>query len=92
MACSSCAAKQAIYNNRNAVTRTVSAPVEKLGECVFTKEQIQEKLDEMLLKLEKESLTSKRIKIRTSTIRLRNAINEYDTNCNKYLRFLYELL
>lgn len=90
MACQSCAAKQQSVAGRFAKSVTVTT-FEVPEECVYSKEQIEEKLallEASKGEVEKKQITALSVKI----FKLKRALKEYDVNCNKYLKDLDGLL
>lgn len=86
MACASCA-KQGHYVS---VRREFVAPVVD-QECHFTQEEIESKKN--ALKEEKLTATPARItRISYDIYRLNRALKYYDTDCNKFLKDLYEII
>lgn len=86
MACASCA-KQGHYVS---VRRGFVAPAVD-QECHFTQEEIESKKN--ALKEEKLTATSARItRISYDIYRLNRALKYYDTDCNKFLKDLYEII
>ncbi len=87
MGCASCAQKQQYAGMSRAFI-----PTPEVGEeCHFTKEEIEAKKAELIL--EKETAKQTRlVRISYDIFRLNRALKNYDTNCNAYLKDLYELL
>lgn len=89
MACASCAKKQQYASTL--VARNTQPPEEVGGDCHFTKEEIEAKKE--ILVAEKETASKSRlVRISYDIFRLNRSLKYYDTNCNKYLKDLYELL
>lgn len=87
MACKSCGLKQQNRTYLNQTKTVIEIPVE----CVYTKEQIQTKLDELRI-LYKSASGYEKTLLSISILRLERAVEDYDNDCNKYLITLYELL
>lgn len=99
MACASCAANAA---NRNALNvQRVNRGSTSRGnrnllvpqECTYTKEQIQLKLDELIVLRDITTNRASKHNIRVKIFKLKKILREYnETNCNQYLKTLNELL
>lgn len=92
MACQSCAAKAAARNAMVA-PRKMKVPVIESVECVYTLEQIEEKIQE-LLQIKSDISSSRAVRINSGykIFKLKKALNEYEVNCNKYLRDLQTII
>lgn len=101
MACSSCAARAAMINGRYASkkaqlpqSRSMATPdVEDYPEiiCIYTREDLELKLDELQNLRKIQSSKVKRIKITESILIVKDTIKHYDNNCLKNITKLYEI-
>lgn len=81
MACASCAAKA---TNRNAYyARNVNIQAEEFtGECVYTKEELELKKDELKNIID---ISPNKLQISRYIYYLNQAVKKYDLNCNLYV-------
>lgn len=96
MACSSCAAKARYSRGVFPQQRSLVAPIENIGgeqECVYTKEQIELKIDELTQLKNITSNKKAKFKISVSLFKLKKIFREYsEFNCSNYKSQLDGLL
>lgn len=99
MACSSCAARAAMINGRYASRKTVQPQSrsmvvpEEYPEiiCIYSKEELELKKDELTQLRKIEPSRTKRIKIQTDIIIIKDTLKHYDNNCLKNVTRLYDI-
>lgn len=99
MACSSCAARAAMINGRYTSKKAVQPQSRSMMVpedspeiiCIYTKEELELKIDELTNLRKIETSKGKRFKILQNLITVKDTLKNYDNNCLKNVTKLYEI-